>query len=320
MAMGGGTVSGPTSVRRAGNQVDVLNAVTSVLAVVALVMVTVVAWVAISSSSPENDALRTLSQSEAVLANETQAVNAAIGRLDTARADGIAHAEEFAASLAEAAGAADDAALAVADKARTDYLAALGALAMPAAIEVYSAPAVGEQSLASIGAAIDAVAIRTGEVAATAETVSDLRTQVQTLGRTFVAAMAAFAATIPPAAAAIVDASPDAEESFREAVLASADAVAATALAAPDSAATLTAYAAAVAALRDDQERAERAIAEERAAREEAERQRQQSTGGGSGTTDPTTPTDPTVPIDPTTPVDPVEPPPTDPGTGDSGQ
>ncbi|WP_163616997.1 hypothetical protein [Microbacterium sp. B35-30] len=323
MAMGSGPVAGPTRIRRAGNTVDVLNVVTALLAVLALVLASVTAWIVIASASPETDALRTLSQSEAVLANETQAVNAAIGRVDQSRADGIAVAQQFQLPLAQLVGMSDDAALASAEKGRADYLAALEALVVPAPVGEFALPPVDEESLTSIGAAIDGVSTRSTEVSEVAESVDDLRSQLFTLGRTFAAAMAAFAATVPASAQTIIDENPDADESFREAVTQTADAVATSALATPESVTLLPAYSTAVTALRDDQLRAEEEIAE-RLAREEEERRRQEQQQSGGGETDPTTPTDPTAPTDPTDPIEPTDPgtdppvePPADPGQGD---
>jgi hypothetical protein len=322
MAMGGGPVAAPTRIRRAGNTVDVLNVVTAVIAVLALVLATVVAWIVIASASPETDALRTLSQSEAVLANETQAVNAAIGRVDQSRADGIALGQQFQLPLTQLQGMSDDAALAAAETARAAYLAALEGLAVPATVTAYASPPVDEESLPSIGAAIDGVSTRSTEVSGVADSIADLRTQLFTLDRTFAAAMATFAATLPASAQIIVEENPYADETFAEAVTQTADAVATSALATAESIATLSAYSTAVTALREDQERAEIEIAEQ-LAREEDERRRQQSGGGGGGeeTTDPTTPIDPTVPTDPTEPTDPTDPvePPVEPPPGEGG-
>jgi len=299
VSMGGGPVSGPTRVRREGNHVDALNVVVAVLAVLALIVASIVAGVVIASSSPETDALRTLSQTEAVLANDTQAVNAEIGRVDQARADGIAHAQQLTLPLEQLAGMSDNAALSAAETARGEYLTALEELVVPPTVEPYVLPPVDEESLSSIGAAIDEVATRSTEVSAIADEVADLRTQVFALDRSLAAAMATFAATVPTSAAVIVAENPDAEDSFRQTVTETADAVAASALATPASIATLPAYSTAVTALRADQERAEIAIAEQLAWEEEQRRleelRRQQSVPQPDPVTDP--PVDP--PVDP---------------------
>ena len=154
MTMAAGPVAGPTSVRRAGNQVDVLSIVMAALAVIALVISSVIAWVVVSSSSPEGDALRTLTQSQAVLTNDTQAVNASISRLDEARAASIAYAQQLQLPLEQLAGMSDDAALATAESARAAYLSALEILLVPPAVDAFTPPAIDEESLPSIGAAI----------------------------------------------------------------------------------------------------------------------------------------------------------------------
>lgn len=301
--MAAGPVAGPTSVRRAGNQVDVLSLVMAVLAVIALAIASVIAWVVISSASPEGDALRTLTQSEAVLANETQAVNASISRVEEARAASIVHAQQLALPLEQLTGMSDEAALAAAETARSAYLSALEGLTVPPAVGEFTAPAVDEESLPSIGAAIDEVTTRSSEVSAIATQVDDLREELVALDRTFATAMATFAATVPASATAIVEENSDADESFREAVIQTADAVAASALATPTSVATLPAYSTAVTDLRDDQLRAEIAIAEQ-LAREEEERRRQEQAPP---------PEDPGTGTDPATGTDPVPDPPVDP-------
>ncbi|MFE4727226.1 hypothetical protein [Microbacterium sp. NPDC056736] len=290
-----------------------LNLTTAVLAVISLVVAAVVTWAALASSSPERDALRTLSHNEAVLANEIRAVNSAIDRVNATRSEGIAYAQQFEGPLVGATQATDEVARAAAENARVDFAAALEAMVVPAGIEPPAATAVDEESLASIGSAIDAIAVHSGEVEALSESVADLEAEIAAHRRTFATAMATFAATLPRSAEVIANENPNALDDFREVVIATADAVAASGLRTPESAGTLTAYAAAVEALRDDQARAERAIAEQRA-REEEERRRQVTEGESGGTTDPTAPTDPTSPTDPTTPTDPTDPAqPTDP-------
>jgi hypothetical protein len=295
----GGAVTGPTRVRRAGNRRDVLSIVSVSLALVAVVVAGVVAWNAITTSTPEKDALRTLSQTEAVLASEIQAVEASIERANAARANGIAQAQQFAAPLEQVAGATDEAAQAAAEKARAGYLAALETVNVPSGVEAYEPANVDPESLESIGAAIDAATVASDGVDETASQLAAVTEELAELDRDFRAAMAAFAATVPGAALAVVEENPAAEQSFRDAVTATADAVAASELVDASAAATLSDYAIAVEALRADQVRGEIAIAEQLAREEEERRLAEEQE---SGTTDPEEPVDPPAePVDPGT-------------------
>ena len=295
---GGGPIAVPKRIRRAGDRRDWLSIIVAVVAVVAMVVTAVVAWVAVSSATPEADALRTLSQTEAVLSNDIQSVGAGIERLSAARDASLAHAAALEPALAglEDADGVDEKALGTAQQAQADYAAALAAIAVPEPLPAYVRPPVDEESLASIGAAIDGVTARSGEVADAAGVVADLESQLGAVDATFAAAMATFAATFPPQAKTIVDDSPDAEQSFRDAVTDAAEAVSAGALATPESAATLTAYTEAVEELTADQARAEEAIRQEelrqQRLREEQERREASPSPSPSPTTEPEPPAD----------------------------
>lgn len=250
--VGGGGGAAPTRIRRVGSRVDVFNVVSAILAVCALVAATIVAVVVYSSRSPEAEAMRTLSQSEAVLANDTQGVNTAIARVAQSRTDGAAYAQQLELPLAQLAGMTDAAALADAEKARTDYLAAVQAVTVPEPLVAPAVPQVDPKSLASIGAAIDAVTVQSGKAAAMSDQVDKQRAQLLSLDRTMKAAMATFATTVPLSAATIVKANAGAKKSLRDAVTATADAVALSGLADTAAIATLPAYSTSVLAVRGD--------------------------------------------------------------------
>ncbi|MDT0185093.1 hypothetical protein Q9S36_33420 [Microbacterium sp. ARD31] len=297
---------------------DVLNVVTAVMAVVAVVAAIVVAWVVTASASPEADALETLARSEAVLANEARAVSAAIDRTEEDRGEALVLVDRLQQPLAALEGMSDLEALASLESARSNYEAALGALRIPEKPEAYTPPTVDEQSLASIGTAIDDVTSRTTALTNLADEVRDRSGEMRSLGRGFSEAMAAFADTLPAFAETIIEENPDAEESRRDAVRTAAAAVAAVDLTAPRSPGVLTAYAESVTALREDQTRAEIEIAQRLAWEEELRRQQEQQFGGGQpapgAPVDPTEPTDPPGPTNPEEPVDPTDPTdPTDP-------
>lgn len=270
----------PRRVRRAGYRPDWLSIIVALIAVAAVLVTIAVAWVAISTATPEADALRTLSQTEAVLANDIQAVGTGVERLGAAKDASLARAAAFEPALAELedADGVDGKALTAAEQARADYAAAVGAIVIPEPLAAYVRPPVDDESLVSIGEAIDAVTARTGEVVAAAASVAEVQEQLTTLDESFAASMATFAATFPGQAETVTADNPDAGQPFRDDVVDAAGAIAAGALQTPESAAALPAYATAVAALIDDQARAEEAIRQEQLRQErlrEEERQRQ---------------------------------------------
>lgn len=252
----------------------------AVVAVVAVIGTAVLAVRTFTSSSPTADALRTLSQSEAVLVNEIRSVDTSIARFDAALADGVAVAEGLAEPLAGLSGISDEGARTTAETARTSYLAALAALQRPIPPAPYE-PAVVDatSSLEQFAEAIDGVGARSTDVAAAAAAAAAVTAELAALDTEFDTALRAFAATVPVTAGEIVAANPDAEESFRSGVTDSAASVAAAPV--DGLGASLTAYAQAVAALQADQARALDVIAE----LVEQQRLRNLYSGGGNSGT-----------------------------------
>ena len=317
---------------RGHKRTDWLSVVAAVLAVAVVSATAVFGGIQIASASPAADALQSLAADEAALVNAQQSLSATAARIEADVTAGREDAARLEPALVAVEGYSDEPARAAAVQAVRDYLAGLDALVLPEPAPAYSRPALDEDSLADVGAAIDDVQALSAELAEPTERMQALRATVTALRDRFVAQIAAFGATFPAWAQTVVDENDQADQSFRDALTTAAAAVPTGQAGGLLGIEAMLVLPPLVEALREDHQR----VLDEIAA-EEADAGR--GSGGGSGwwvdpgapPTDPgAVPTDPGAPpADPGTvpaPVDPpvtdppvTDPPATDPGTGDGG-
>lgn len=282
---------------------DGLTVAASVLAAIAVAGAAALGGVQVATASPTSSALATLTVDEAALANASVAYGEARTRLATAIEEGLDDAAQAQAAFADLFGYTDETLRSDAVVAADAYSTALEEITLPEATEPYARPYIDVDSLPEVGAAIDSVRDASMELS---ERLADLRVQrnaVSALADDFQGPLAAFRASFPASAAAVNAQNPGAQQSFRDAVLAAADAVSSGRI----GASAMLAYRDAVDELRADQLRAEDE------ARTGTDRSGYYWYGGSSAPTpaDPV-PTDP-VPTDPA----PVDPAPTDPAPVD---
>ena len=260
---------------RGHKRTDWLSVIVAVLAVAVVSTTAVFAGIQIASASPAAGALESLTTDEAALVNAQQSALTAAGRLEADITAGRADAARLEPALTAVEGYSDEPARAATMQAMRDYLAGLDALVLPELPAAYTRPALDEDSLAEVGAAIDHVQSLADEIAQPAQQLQALRVTVTDLRERFIAQVAAFGATFPAWAETVTAENPDADESFREAVTAAAAAVPAAQAGGMLGVEAMVALPPLVEALREDQQRA----LDEIAAEEEAS----EGVGGGSG-------------------------------------
>ena len=310
---------------RGHKRTDWVSVIAAVIAVAVVSTTAVFGGIQVAAASPAADALQALAADEAELVNAQQSLAAAAARIEADVATGRDEAARLEPALVAVEGYSDELARAVAMQAIRDYRAGLDALVLPALPEPYERPAIDEDSLADVGAAIDEVHVLSAALAEPTEQMHALRSVVTDLRDRFVAQVAAFGATFPAWAQSVVDENDEADQSFRDALTAAAAAVPAGQADGLLGIEAMLVLPPLVEALREDHQRALDEIA---AAQEAAENSGGSGSGGGSGGSGSgggsggseqpgVPPTDPGVPADPAPvppPVDaPVEPP-LDPG------
>lgn len=296
--------------RRARRRIDALALSAAAVAVVAVATAATVGGVQMATASPASSAMESLEAEEAIYQNAHQALTSARNRLvadidaQTAEIAQLRSTLTETATVPDPAAVSDPAMLAVADPstlaqaidALDAYQAGLAALTIPELPADYNRVEINEESLVSVGAAIDDVQGRSVALGDAATALRGQRTQLDALRQPAESAVSAYASSFVPAAAAANDRYPDAEEPLRTAVTEAASLVSASVLWAADSRELLAAYGAALTNLAADQLRFE-------IARQESQRLGQQN---GSQTPPVNSSTDPN-PADPTDPVDPVD-------------
>lgn len=240
-------------------------AVAAAVAVVALLAGGIVLGFVLNAKPSTVEAMQRLESSERSVAARVDRINADIDALTTALEASRGSAASFADPLARMAGVSDDAARTAAEQAREAYVTALDALVVPEEADEAERGDIDTEVLAEVEAEQASVDARSAELDRLAADVAAVRSALAEEDAAFHAAIAAFVATIPAYGAGVVEENPEAEESFRAAVTETAQTVSTTDPFAPNGFAAWDGYAAAVGALRADEQRA----VEEREAEEE---------------------------------------------------
>lgn len=312
-------VGGPAHAKlkkpRRYRRVDWVSAIAAGVAVVSVAVTAVFTGVQVASADPAADAVEILASDEASLAGAEKSLTTSTSNLQESITTALADAALIRAALAELAATeehaetADPADLHSAVQAVDSYTAALGQAVVPTPPPPYERGRVDEDSLASVGEAINRVQEASTALEDASDELRTARTAVDALGTTYTGQLATFAQTLTTYAAAENEAHPVAGQEFRDAVTAAATAVTATALNGASGAAVLTAFRDAVLALREEDRRV-REVEEREREREQSQNNQQPVTptpapdpGTDPGTTDPggtdpgTTPPEETDPI-----------------------
>lgn len=307
----------PVAARRAPRRIDWMTVVAGGLAVVAVAVASTLTAVQIATASPVGDALVLLESDEEELASAEQSLSFSRARVEQQIETGQQRAATLQANLAaltpdaEETPFVDPDALAALSAAVASYQGALDAAALPDALPVRKPVQTDENSLASVATALDAVQERSALVDAAMAEVRPVRAAVEAADESLAGALATFPAAFGSGIPAELDASPDPQQAWRDAVQAASARVIATDLTSPEGAAALSAYRDSVRALRAEQLRI--AIEFE----ERSSRNRTWNSGSQNPSPTPTDPAAPTTPgeSDPGT----GNPAPTDPGPTDPG-
>lgn len=316
--------------RRRAGAVNYVSIAAAVLAVAALIGSASFAVVQRATANPADDAMVSLREREAELANEINVLQTTADLYAASASEGLALAEASAPVLAGLRGNVDAAPLDTAEASRTALQqSAAAALAAPAAVPVYERGQIDEKSLTSVGRALDDVRLAREALPELVADARQQRTQVVAAIQEFQMALAAVGAAIEAEAVKIVQTADAADSSYRSAVTDAAARVKATQQAGGDGLADMQSYVVAVDALRTENTRVLALRAEEDARTPSQPSTRNPSAGGSSPGSSPTVPggsestpspspspsesnplpSDPpsTEPTDP--PVDPSEPP-----------
>lgn len=320
------TSSAPSTVRRSRRRIDWLSAFTGAAAVVAVAVASTFTAVQIANASPAGDAVALLQSDEDLLISSELGLSASRLRVEEQIATGLETSATFQSAVSVLAPAEDeepfvdvvvlDAAAATA----AQYAATLEAIEMPESLPAWSAPAVDEESLESVAAAIDEVQGRSVLVDELTAELRTTRESAENATAAFTAGVDAFRAGLTARTQIVLDDAPDAQQSLRDAVTLASAAAASADLTTPAGAAALQGYRDAVRALRDGQTRAEEDAQRERDQERRSNNSNNNNTDSGDGdqtgtdtgttdpgtqdpppttdeTTDPPTTTDPEVPV-----------------------
>jgi hypothetical protein len=295
------------------NTRSILTIVVSILTVLALVAVGILFAVKSQATTPEQNAFEAYAARQLTVETADRRLASTYDEIETAKADAKAVNVATAAALAAVVGVSDETARAAADAQRVAMAATIAGITVvdPASTPYVAPDVLANSSLTVIARGLDDVAAEAirikdaqVELDAALEAITDARAA-------FTKSFAAFGKTIPTTAAALLQANPDADQKWRDAVTAAVTAF----TAAPKTglgAAELQAYAAAAFALQDENARAleQEAVVEEEAVEpEEGEAvtprptpQRPRATEPPSGDTTPAPPND-SEPVQPTDPA-----------------
>lgn len=310
--------------RRKAGAVNYLSVAAAVLAVVAIVGTASFAVVQRATANPADDAMVSLREREAELANDTKVLQTAADLYVASVEEATSLAQASESVLAALEGRVDGSALAAAQAARGTLLQA-AATAVSVSIPEYQRASIDEESLADVGKAIDGVRLARESLPTLITDARDARSQVTGAVSAFRTELASLGSAIKAEADKLIVENDSAAQSFRAAVTDAAGRVTAAQQAGGDGLAEMPVYAAAVDALRAENQRV--------LALEEAERERtptQQptrnpgsggsNTGGGSTNPSPAPAPSPSESTPPTEPTDPPTETPTDPPTTEPSQ
>ncbi|MDU0366386.1 hypothetical protein RWH45_04100 [Microbacterium sp. KSW4-17] len=305
--------------RRKAGAVNYLSVAAAVVAVLAIVGTASFAVVQRATANPADDAMVSLREREAELANDTKVLQTAADLYDASVTEAVSLAQASESVLVALQGRVDGAALGAAEAARGTLLQA-SATATSVSIPEYQRASIDEKSLADVGKAIDGVRLARESLPTLITDARDARSQITAAVSAFKSQLATLGSAIKAEADKLVTENDSAAQSFRAAVTDAAGRVTAAQQAGGDGLAEMPVYAAAVDALRAENQRV--------LALEEAERERtptQQPTrnpgsggsnsGGGSTNPAPSPSPSPSESTPPTQPTDPPTDTPTDPPT-----
>jgi|GEM_PF-4059064 len=287
--------------RRKAGAVNYLSVAAAALAVVALVGTASFAVVLRATANPADEAMVSLREREAELANETKVLQTAIDLYDGSTSEAAALAESSASVLVALQGRVDGAVLTSTENARV-ILADAAKAAVPVAIPVYQRESIDEKSLDDVGQAIDDVRSSRDNLPPLITEARDARSSVVAALSDYRAALGSLGAAIEAEAAKLVALNDSAGSAFRTSVTDAAGRVVSAQRAGGDGLSEMPAYAVAVDALRAENARV--------VALEEAEREttptRPSTPNGGNGNTRNPTPSDPASPSPEPTPSEPA--------------
>jgi hypothetical protein len=245
----------PQSATRRGAGVGgIANAVAAAVAISLVIATATFAVVNRATANPADEAMMSLSEDEASLLNESHTLSTALGIYTQTVSDAGALSESSHGVLDGLEGKVDAATLAAAQSSRASLAAAL---VRPVVIDVpaYSRGSINERSLADVGKAIDRVRrIRETLPALLAQT-RDARGEVTALQTSFRDALRNLGAAIESGAGKMVAENTEADASFRTAVSDAAAQVSSAQESGSDGLAEMSAYSAALDALRAENQR-----------------------------------------------------------------
>lgn len=305
--------------RRKAGAVNYLSVAAAVVAVLAIVGTASFAVVQRATANPADDAMISLREREAELANDTKVLQTAADLYDASVTEAASLAQASESVFVALQGRVDGAALGAAESARGTLLQA-SATAAPVSIPEYQRASIDEKSLADVGKAIDGVRLARESLPTLITDARDARSQITAAVSAFKSQLTALGSAIKTEADKLVVENDSAAQSFRAAVTDAAGRVTAAQQAGGDGLAEMPVYAAAVDALRTENQRV---LALEAAERERTPTQQPSrnpgsggsNTGGGSTNPSPAPSPSPSESTPPTEPTDPPTDTPTDPPT-----
>lgn len=309
--------------RRKAGAVNYLSIAAAVVAVLAIVGTASFAVVQRATANPADDAMVSLREREAELANDTKVLQTAADLYDASVTEAASLAQASESVFIALQGRVDGAALGAAESARGSLLQA-SATAAPVSIPEYQRASIDEKSLADVGKAIDGVRVARESLPTLITDARDARSQITAAVSAFKSELAALGSAIKSEADKLVVENDSATQSFRTAVTDAAGRVTAAQQAGGDGLSEMPVYAAAVDALRAENQRV---LALEEAERERTPTQQPSrkpgsggsNTGGGSTNPSPAPSPSPSESTPSTNPTDPPAETPTDPPTTEPG-
>ncbi|WP_307482727.1 hypothetical protein [Microbacterium trichothecenolyticum] len=266
--------------RRKGGAANYLSIAVSALAVLALIGTASFAVVQRATANPADDAMVSLREREAELANETKVLQTAVDLYTASVAEASSLAESSAPVLASLQGRVESAPLSAAEAGRA-ALAQAASSARTVSVPTYARGSIDEKSLSEVGRAIDGVHLARETLPGLLTAARDARATIVATISSYRGQLTTLGTAIQAEAATIVAANDSAAQAFRDAVTDSAARVTAAQRAGGDGLSDMPAYAAAVDALRAENARVVAAEQEERETMPTTPR----NSGGGSSDT-----------------------------------
>lgn len=252
-----GNTARPTNAPRRSDSAKVTNIAVAVLAVVALVSVSLLAVSRSQGPTPETIAMEGFHSQQNVVAAETRRLASAYERFTDAKTAAVALNLATAGAIAAVAGSSDETARLAVDSRRLEFERAIAAQASddPAAIE-YVTPKVGDEAtLTEISRGIDDLTAEANRLEALTEKTAAAASAVDGAREVFVGAFREFGETIPATASALLKTSQEADRAWRDAVTASVAALSAALARSQTGVEELQAYGAAALALQNENAR-----------------------------------------------------------------